>query len=1108
MTKKNLITAPYYDDFAEDAGFHQILFKPGVSVQSRELTQAQSITRNQISKFGGHIFKHGSVVVPGNSASDLNVCYVKLGNTAYDVSTLVGKDVVGSITGLKAKIRFGVSQTETPATLYVSYYNSGAAGEKVFSPSETLTVEGIATVFTTATVAPCGGASMAFVNKGVFFVNGSFVTVLPQSIVLGETTEPSCHVMLRIDESIVTSDNDETLLDPAQGSYNYAAPGADRLKISLTLVKLPLGSALSDDYIELMRFDTGVLLEHSRYPKYNELEKSLARRTFDEAGDYVVNGLTTKIREHLKTDLNGGKFASPVGDVDKMIYTVSPGKAYIKGFENERLGSTEIVANKARGAEHISNIVANLVPSFGQFLYVSNITSLPDFDHREVITLHSATSAGSVIGTARVIAVDYLESNTTDNNAIYKLFVSDVAMTGGNSTASIGRVSYSSGSMIVLHKVSVSMSSAVDFVNDTLLTSGSRIGTIHKFSRTESTLYIKRHTDTVSLPIANDSATSPQSSCKVLSVDSVGKNANDNMLIKLPTNSTYRVKGPDSAPNISYKIYHKEIVNIVGGEGAFSVSGMTIDPKEVGNFIITSAAGIHPISVVTISPDGLTASFSGVTPTSTTLHVICAATKTGANGAPKTKTYSPAYSESGLTPASVVPLEMADIIRIKSITSTVNGDVTDRFKLDNGQRDYAYLTGSLVLTGTLPTGTLTVVYDYFTHNAGSGDYFSVDSYEFSGLENYYENSVLSYKSINTGKVYDLRDVLDFRSKLTGASTSATPQVDSRITTGVQQYVGRIDAIVMGKGGTVSAITGTPAKLPKTPSIPTESLHLASIRVSPYTFNVMDNVVTPKSNRGYTMRDVGAIDARVKNLEDYVLLTQSETSAVNYDIIDAATGLSRFKSGYLVDSFNNADTIADVHNPEFTVTYASGVIIPQFESIFTPLTLVSTTAQTTNNVVTMPYTSAVLASQPMSSRITNINPFSVFSWKGNMNLVPSKDSWVTVEELPDNYTSSVETVYITRPYVPPVPPSSSASFHSSGSVVDFTWGSVGTSIVGDSWGQVGSDDGEAGWDSWSPSSSSSIVGDSWGSSDDGGWGGSSSIVGSWSNSDSDSSSSGD
>jgi hypothetical protein len=313
---------------------------------------------------------------------------------------------------------------------------------------------------------------------------------------------------------------------------------------------------------------------------------------------------------------------------------------------------------------------------------------------------------------------------------------------------------------------------------------------------------------------------------------------------------------------------------------------------------------------------------------------------------------------------------------------------------------------------------------------------------------------------------------------------------------------------MGKGGVVSAITGTPSQTPKTPTIPSESLHLASIRVSPYTFSVMDNVVTPKSNRGYTMRDVGVIESRVKNLEDYVLLTQSETSAVNYDIIDAATGLSRFKSGYLVDAFNNADTIADVYNPEFTVTYASGVIIPQFESIFTPLTLVSATAQTTNNVVTMPYTSVALASQPMSSRITNINPFSVFSWKGNMNLVPSKDSWVTVEELPDNYTSSVETIYITRPYVPPVPPSSSASFHSSGSVVDFTWASVGTSIVGDSWGQVGSDDGEAGWDSWSPSSSSSIVGNSWGSSDDGGWGGGTSIVGSWSNSDSDSSSSGD
>ena len=39
---------PYWDDFNPDKNFHRILFKPGVAVQARELTQAQTILQNQI----------------------------------------------------------------------------------------------------------------------------------------------------------------------------------------------------------------------------------------------------------------------------------------------------------------------------------------------------------------------------------------------------------------------------------------------------------------------------------------------------------------------------------------------------------------------------------------------------------------------------------------------------------------------------------------------------------------------------------------------------------------------------------------------------------------------------------------------------------------------------------------------------------------------------------------------------------------------------------------------------------------------------------------------------------------------------------------------------
>ena len=87
---KNLNINPYYDDFDEAKNFHQILFRPGYSVQARELTQIQSILKNQIAKFGNHVFQHGSVVIPGNSSSELYAPYIK-------VSDLLG----GSIDLLK-----------------------------------------------------------------------------------------------------------------------------------------------------------------------------------------------------------------------------------------------------------------------------------------------------------------------------------------------------------------------------------------------------------------------------------------------------------------------------------------------------------------------------------------------------------------------------------------------------------------------------------------------------------------------------------------------------------------------------------------------------------------------------------------------------------------------------------------------------------------------------------------------------------------------------------------------------------------------------------------------------------------------------------------------
>ena len=47
-------------------------------------------------------------------------------------------------------------------------------------------------------------------------------------------------LVLFVNEEIITADLDETLNDNSQGFNNYAAPGADRLKISTSLIKKSL----------------------------------------------------------------------------------------------------------------------------------------------------------------------------------------------------------------------------------------------------------------------------------------------------------------------------------------------------------------------------------------------------------------------------------------------------------------------------------------------------------------------------------------------------------------------------------------------------------------------------------------------------------------------------------------------------------------------------------------------------------------------------------------------------------------------------------------------------------------------------------------------------
>jgi len=83
--KTNLNVNPYFDDFDPNKNFYKVLFSPGKPIQSRELNTIQSVLQNQIESFGSHIFKEGSMVVPGSITYDPEYFAVKLNPLSFGV---------------------------------------------------------------------------------------------------------------------------------------------------------------------------------------------------------------------------------------------------------------------------------------------------------------------------------------------------------------------------------------------------------------------------------------------------------------------------------------------------------------------------------------------------------------------------------------------------------------------------------------------------------------------------------------------------------------------------------------------------------------------------------------------------------------------------------------------------------------------------------------------------------------------------------------------------------------------------------------------------------------------------------------------------------------
>ena len=317
---QNFNVAPYFDDFSDDKNFYKMLFVPARPVQTRELNQIQSILQNQIKSHADHVFKNGSMVIPGHVYYDPAIYSIKLVKLYNDVSAdlildnLLGKTLVGEETGVTALVvHYDLSTSKDDPIVYVKFISSSTTEEEVkqFKNGEVLyDSENAATKLKLVSSNAIVAASIVTVNEGIYYVNGYFVRVAKQTITLEKfSNKPTWRAGLEFKETIVTAVEDDTLYDNALGYSNYAAPGANRYKIDLVLSKRSFnfndqettdeeGNVLEEKFIDLIQVKNGQIIQEVTATEYSELEKIFARRTYDESGDYEVTPFEVTSHEY------------------------------------------------------------------------------------------------------------------------------------------------------------------------------------------------------------------------------------------------------------------------------------------------------------------------------------------------------------------------------------------------------------------------------------------------------------------------------------------------------------------------------------------------------------------------------------------------------------------------------------------------------------------------------------------------------------------------------------------------------------------------------------------------------------------------------------------
>ena len=286
------------------------------------------------------------------------------------------------------------------------------------------------------------------VTPGVIYQKGVFCRVDQQSLIVSKYNSTPNNVMVgfKSNESIVTYTSDSSLYDNAANTLNENAPGADRLAINPVLYAINSDEGSSNsEFFPLVEFVNGLPAKENRDSSYNKLAREFERRTFETAGNFVINPFTVYSKEKLSNNSH-------------ISMVVNPGTAYISGKRIQTNSGILVDVAKANTTRTDYNVT--LTANYGNYVRVNEIVGefqfnigaevdLYDTAHRRLtnVTIGASsniTPTGNKIGVARIRSLVYDSGVVGTPKCTFRMYLFDIEMNAGKNFRDVRSVYFNS----------------------------------------------------------------------------------------------------------------------------------------------------------------------------------------------------------------------------------------------------------------------------------------------------------------------------------------------------------------------------------------------------------------------------------------------------------------------------------------------------------------------------------------------------------------------------------------------------------------------------------------------------------------------------------------